>query len=132
MSISIINLLAMVSLSRKTRQKTIIVQEIAKIGQFFNAEELYKRARKKEAHIGIATVYRVLKDLKNTHKLHAYWCDKRIIYSQEDKSHCHFICEKCNKVSHLPLEKLDFLKKNVQGSICHVQIDVTGICEGCL
>lgn len=117
--------------SRNTRQKELIIDEIEGFDRFFNSEELFERVKKKDSKMGIATVYRVLKDLKSKHKLHAYVCDRRTIYSRDKKSHCHFKCEKCGKISHVDVEKLDFLKKSFSGEICHVQIDVTGICSNC-
>lgn len=117
--------------TRNTKQKEIIYEEIDKVGKFFNAERLYERAVKKDKNLGIATVYRVLKDMKNKHNLHSYICDRKIIYSKENRNHCHFICEKCGRIDHIHLDKLDFLKKNIHGDICHIQIDVNGICDKC-
>ncbi len=119
------------AVSRNTRQKEIITEEVDKFDRFFNSQELFDRVKKKDSKIGIATVYRVLKDLKTKHRLHSYTCDRRTIYSKEKKSHCHFTCEKCGKVSHIDVDNFNFLKKNVEGNVCHVQIDVTGVCEKC-
>ncbi|HJO14566.1 MAG: transcriptional repressor [Candidatus Pacearchaeota archaeon] len=119
------------TISRNTRQKELIIEEIEKFNRFFNSEELFERVKNKDGKIGIATVYRVLKDLKGKHRLHSYVCDRKTIYSKDSRSHCHFRCEKCGEVSHVNVEKLDFLKKNFPGDICHVQIDVTGICPNC-
>lgn len=117
--------------SRNTRQKELIIEEIEKFNRFFNSDELFERVSKRDGKIGIATVYRVLKDLKGKHGLHSYVCDRKTIYSREKKSHCHFTCEKCGKIRHIDIDKLDFLKKNVDGDVCHVQVDVTGVCSNC-
>mgnify|MGYP001575197794 CR=1 FL=1 len=117
--------------NRNTKQKELIYKEAERFQKFFNAEELHKEIIKKDKNLGVATVYRILKDMKNNNKLHSYICDRKIIYSKENKTHCHFICEKCHSINHILLDKIDFLKKNIDGDICHIQIDVSGICDKC-
>lgn len=95
---------------------------------FFNAEELHQKVAKK--NIGLATIYRFLKERENQGEVHAYICNKRRIYSLGKKNHTHFSCESCNKVAHLHLKNVDFLD-SIPEKICHFQIDITGICALC-
>ncbi|PNX53800.1 MAG: hypothetical protein BV458_02675 [Thermoplasmata archaeon M9B2D] len=118
--------------SRKTKQKELIQTEIVSLKSFFTADELYENIKKKDATIGIATVYRFLKDLRKRKELHSYVCDRKMIYSHNEDNHCHFICQKCDVVTHFTIDKIDFLKKQINGDICHFQIDVHGICNDCL
>ena len=118
--------------SRKTKQKEIISKEFDKINHLFSAEELFKKVNKKDKTIGIATVYRFLKENRNKRKIHSYTCNRRIIYSKEENNHCHFICEKTGKIIHFHLENLDFLKgiKNkIPGSINSIQLEIKGECK---
>lgn len=117
--------------SRNTRQKEILEEEIRKTESFFTSEDIFEKAKEKDKNIGIATVYRFLKTLSKKEILHSYRCDKKKIYSKENKSHCHFICERCGNTSHFNIEKLNFLKSNIEGEICHFQIDIKGICKDC-
>lgn len=117
--------------ARNTRQKELLDEEVNKFGAFFSAEELLSKAKKKDEKIGIATVYRFLKGLSDKRKIHSYTCCRKTIYSVDKRSHCHFICEKCGKVSHIDVSSIDFIKDRIKGSICHFQIDVTGICDDC-
>jgi len=117
--------------SRETKQKEILNNEIKKFSSFFNADELYEKVKKKDPRLGIATVYRFLKDLKNKNKIHFYVCDRKDIYSFNDKNHCHFVCLKCGKVKHLKITSLNFLEKKFD-KICHFQINLEGICKDCL
>lgn len=129
----------MKSSSRETRQKQIMEHELEKVNSFFTAEELFGKVKnnknnKNDKNIGIATIYRFLKDLKSKRKIHTYVCDRRVLYSKEKNSHCHFICEKCNKTIHFDVKSIDFLKNKLKGkasSICHFQIDVQGVCKDC-
>jgi Fur family transcriptional regulator, ferric uptake regulator len=101
--------------SRKTKQKELIQSEISQLTSFFTAEELYENIKKKDATIGIATVYRFLKELRKRKELHSYICERKMIYSHDENNHCHFICQKCEKITHFTIDKIDFLTKKLKG-----------------
>jgi len=122
----------MVKQSRKTKQKELIQSELSTFSSLFTADELFEKIKKKDNTIGIATIYRLLKDLRKKKELHSYICERKMIYSKEKNNHCHFICQKCDQITHFNIEKIDFLKSKIKGEICHFQIDVHGICEKCL
>ncbi|MEM0493003.1 MAG: transcriptional repressor [Candidatus Thermoplasmatota archaeon] len=118
--------------SRRTRQKESIRDEISKSKSFFTVEELYDKIKEKNPAIGIATVYRYLKELRRNKKIHSYICNRRMIYSKEDVNHCHFICERCGRIKHFNIDRIDFLREKIKGDVCHFQVDVYGVCEDCL
>jgi len=122
----------MVKKTRKTKQKELIESEVKTFTSLFTADELFDKIKKKDNTIGIATVYRLLKDLRKKKELHSYVCERKMIYSREKNNHCHFICQKCDQITHFNIEKIDFLKSKIKGEICHFQIDVHGICDQCL
>lgn len=120
--------------SRNTKQKELLTEEVKKFNSFFTAEDFFKQVRKKDPKIGIATVYRFLKDLVNKKELHSYICDRRTLYSRQNNSHCHFICEKTGKIIHFDINNLDFLKhikSKIPGSIRSVQLEIKGTCDDC-
>ncbi|MGV8142345.1 MAG: Fur family transcriptional regulator [Candidatus Pacearchaeota archaeon] len=117
--------------TRETRQKKTIEKELTKMRFFFTAEELHRIVLKADRNIGIATVYRFLKDLKKSSKIHAYLCDRKGLYSIKEMNHNHFKCESCGKMEHIKIENLDFVKNFVKGEICHFQVEVSGICTQC-
>ncbi len=121
----------MKKLSRQTKQKAIVERHILNFKTFFTAEELYSQIIKEDAKIGIATIYRFLKDLRKKGLLHSYTCNRKILYSAKQKSHCHFTCEKCSQISHFDIKKIDFIKEKAYGDVCHFQLDITGICNNC-
>ena len=116
---------------RQTKQKELLNEEVKKFNSFFTAEELLTKTNKRDSKLGIATVYRFLSDLLTKRQIHSYVCNRKTIYSTQNNSHCHFTCEKCGKVEHIHVNSLDFIKNNINGSICHFQIDVTGLCNQC-
>ena len=88
----------MTKTSRKTKQKDLINKEINKFKTFFKAEDLYKKIRTIDKNIGLATIYRALKELRKNKKIHSYTCENKLVYSKENKSHCHFICEETGEL----------------------------------
>ena len=116
---------------RETKQKKILREELEKFDSFFTSEELHDKAKKRDARIGVATVYRFLANMKKMSRLHSYTCGRKAVYSGNLDSHCHFICQKCGKKMHITMDKLDFLRKNFKGRVCHFQIDISGICQEC-
>ena len=118
-------------LTRNTKQKKIIEEYVRRTKTFFSAEELYERIKSKHPEIGIATVYRYLKEKEKTKEIFSYICDRRKIYSIQEKSHCHFICEETGKTIHFELDNIDFIKNKVPGKISSIQIEIKGICDKC-
>ncbi|MFA6089333.1 MAG: transcriptional repressor [Candidatus Woesearchaeota archaeon] len=117
--------------SRNTKQKELLNKTLNEINSFFSAEYFHNQVMKKDNSIGIATIYRYLSDLKTKKQIYSYICDRKTIYSKENKSHCHFICEKSNKTHHFEIDSLDFLKNKIPGSIISFQLEVRGICNEC-
>ena len=117
--------------TRNTKQKEFIQKEINKTQKFFKAEDLFEKIKKKDNKIGLATIYRFLKNLRNKKNIFSYMCNGKHIYSKEQKSHCHFICEKTGKIIHFDVDSLDFLKDKIPGEISSFQIEVKGECKTC-
>ena len=121
----------MARLNRQTRQKEILLKELEKFNSFFTCTDIHNKAKKVNPRIGIATIYRFLKDLREKKELHSYLCDRKTIYSKEENNHCHFICQQCGETKHFEVSNLDFLKNKLKGNICHFQVDVYGVCDKC-
>jgi len=117
--------------SRNTRQKEFISKHMDMIDGFFTAEDLHRRVIQDHPDIGIATIYRFLKNQRKEKKVHSYTCNGRLSYSKDQKSHCHFICEETGKVTHFNVDSLDFLKNKIPGTITSFQIEVKGKCNEC-
>ncbi len=117
--------------TRETRQKKAIEKELLKMRFFFTAEELHEIISRTDPKIGIATVYRFLKELKKSRKIHEYLCDRKGLYSIKEMNHSHFKCESCGRIEHVAIKNLDFFKNFVDGDICHFQVEVSGICGVC-
>jgi Fur family transcriptional regulator, ferric uptake regulator len=118
--------------SRNTRQKEIIEMEILRVNRLFSAEELYGILKTNGNEVGIATIYRLLNVLISEGKLHSFICERKRLYSIRESSHCHFTCQSCGKITHFEMDKIDSIRKKVDGQICHLQVEVSGFCRTCL
>ena len=116
--------------SRNTIQKEVISNIANKESGFFNAEDLYDKVSKIDNNIGIATIYRFLKESKENRELYSFTCERKQIYSKNKTTHCHFICEKCEKTFHFDVNNIDFIPKKL-GKPTHVLLEVKGICNEC-
>lgn len=114
--------------SRNTRQKELLSETAQSFETFFDAEDLLTKVKDKK--LGIATVYRFLKEEVKKGRLHAYNCNRRTVYSKT-KQHCHMVCKNTGKTMHFDIDDIDFIKKKIPGSIISIQIEVTGICNDC-
>ncbi len=119
----------MPNISRHTKQKKLLQHELNSFQYFFTAEDLYDRVKKHD--IGIATVYRFLKEMAKGNRIHSYKCDKKTVYSLSSSSHFHFTCQKCGETSHIKIDSVQFLRDALKEKICHFQINVEGICRQC-
>src|SRR3989338_7479649 len=95
---------------RHTRQKELIKTEMEKFSSFFTAEELFNKVKDKK--IGIATVYRFLREFDKK-ELCCFVCNRKTVYSRRKDNHCEFTCQKCNKTFHFNVDSLDFLKNKI-------------------
>ena len=100
-----------------------------KLKGFFSAEDLLEKVSTKDKKIGIATIYRYLKDLRKKDSIYSYICNGKTIYSFEKKSHCHFECVETGEIFHFEIDDLDFLKDKIPGEIESVQLEVKGFCR---
>ena len=116
---------------RQTKQKRIILKELEHMKGFFSSDELYSAVKAKDDRIGIATVYRFLKDAKERNVIYSYLCNRRRVYSSEKRSHCHFICENSGKIVHFDVDSLDFLRNKIPGDVNSFQLEVRGVCKEC-
>ncbi|HLC52103.1 MAG TPA: transcriptional repressor [Candidatus Nanoarchaeia archaeon] len=119
-------------MKRMTKQKRLLYEEIKRLSSFFDAYDFYNQISKTYPKVGIATIYRFLNNLENDGEIHAFFCNNKKIYSSNKTSHAHFKCEKCEKLEHINIKKVDFLKETYNGEVCHFQIELTGICSECI
>ena len=122
---------------RVTRQRALIMEIIRRGRGHLDADEIYRRAREKEPHISLSTIYRTLQVLKQVGVIEELRFDEthhRYEVKPSTKHH-HLVCLGCGKVIefHYPLSQ--HIKKNVAEAkdfdIVEAEVRILGYCANC-
>ena len=125
------------SSQRVTAQRTLLLELLRQSSGHVDADELYRRARKKNSRISLSTVYRNLQLFKKLGLIDERHFDEEH-HHYERKSgeeHQHLLCINCGKVVEFdyPVSKKfrENIGKKYDFDITGVEIHVTGLCSGC-
>ncbi len=125
------------SSQRVTAQRTLLLELLRQSGGHVDADELYRRARKKNSRISLSTVYRNLQLFKKLGLVEEHHFDEEH-HHYEVKSgtaHQHLLCINCGKVVEFacPVSwKLrEDIGKQYDFDITGVEVRVTGLCSSC-
>jgi Fur family ferric uptake transcriptional regulator len=117
--------------SRFTRQKSLLQGLVSLQEGFFSAVRLHELALKKDSSLGLATVYRFLRDAKRSGLLSEYVCDRKKVYAKGRIGHCHFVCERTGRMIHFDLDDISVLQEKIPGTITSFSLEVKGVCDDC-
>ena len=123
---------------KSTRQRDRIVHAFFDAGRHVSAEELYHRIRTQDPSIGLVTVYRTLKLLREAGLAtgrqfgDAY---TRFDPSPTDRPHDHLICTRCGKIQEFADDNLHALREKVARSrgftVTEHRLELYGFCREC-
>ncbi len=122
---------------RVTQQRALLTELIETHSGHLDAETLYRRAKERDEHISLATVYRTLSLLKNldlVDELHL--SESHHHYEpKSDAQHYHLVCVRCGKVIEFQSPLVDRLQRAISGRygfvVSSAQIDFCGYCPDC-
>lgn len=119
---------------RITCQKKIILDYLKSVKTHPTAKEVFEAVRKKLPRVSLATVYRILKNLKEKGEILEIPQD--VFHFDGDISpHAHFICQRCKKIFDIfnECQKCQIIKeqKLKVGKIKSYQIYFYGLCKNC-
>jgi len=121
-----------------TSQRKIILDAFLRTERHVSAKDLYDIIRKRNPEIGLATVFRTLRLLReaNIAKVVSFG-DKKLRYEHKygHKHHDHLICVKCGRF----VEVLDKNIERLQNELCKKagftlerhKMDIYGVCREC-
>lgn len=120
---------------RNTKQKKLIFDIVENNYCHMTASEIHKKACLDISNISLGTVYRILNDLVEHHKIVRIKTKSGINHYDHltDNNHYHFICDKCQKI--IDIFDIDLIINDKQLSkLCINSVDVTltGLCDDCL
>ncbi len=122
--------------TRVTSQRALILETIRQGEGHLDADEIYRRARKRQPRLSLSTVYRTVQALKKLgliEELHFDESHHRYEAKPQSKHH-HLVCLGCGRVIEFqyPLSRI---KRYVAGGgdfeIVDADIRVTGYCPRC-
>ncbi len=121
---------------RNTKQRKVILEELAKLESHPTASELYEIVRKRLPRISLGTVYRnleILSQFRKINTLHPAGFEKR--FDGRTDLHYHVRCVRCGRLDDVPLEPfhaIDEAARNVtEYEILSHSIEFVGVCSGC-
>ena len=122
---------------RVTHQRALIMEIIRQGRGHLDADEIYRRAREKESHLSLSTVYRTLQMLKKLGLVEELHFDEEHHHYEVKPSveHHHLVCLGCGRVIefHYPLSR--YLRKKVPEAkgfdITETEVRMTGYCAKC-
>lgn len=123
---------------KNTRQRERIVRAFFAAGRHLSAEELYHRIQTQDPGIGLVTVYRTLKLLREAGLAterqfgDAY---TRFDPNPTDWPHDHLICTRCGKIQEFEDSTLRSLQEKVARtmgfSVTEHKLELYGLCRDC-
>lgn len=123
---------------KATRQRERIVRAFFAAGRHLSAEELYHQTRAQDPSIGLVTVYRTLKLLREAGLAtgrqfgDAY---TRFDPNPADRPHDHLICTRCGKIQEFADASLHALREKVARSrgftVTEHRLELYGFCREC-
>ena len=121
---------------RMTRQRRIILEELAKLTSHPTADELYRIVRRRIPRISLGTVYRNLELLSRQGtilKLDTAGTQKR--FDADTKRHYHVECSRCGRVADVTLRPQGHLERAIRSATDYVItghcISFVGLCPKC-
>ena len=120
---------------RYSKQREQVYETIASSMEHLKVEEIYQALKQGESKIGIATVYRNVKELESCGRIRKIKDLEGVDhYDATIQIHPHFICRKCNCVYDIDSKNYDIIEKMqklTKHTIESIDITLRGICDRC-
>jgi len=122
---------------RVTNQRALIMEIIRQREGHLDADEIYRRAREKEPHLSLSTVYRTLQMLKKLGLVEELHFDEGHHHYEVKPSteHHHLICLGCGRVIEFNRPLSRYIKRNIPEAkgfdIAETEVRMSGYCSKC-
>jgi len=122
---------------RVTHQRALIMEIIRQGRGHLDADEIYRRAREKEPHLSLSTVYRTLQMLKKLGLVEELHFDETHHHYEVKPSaeHHHLVCLGCGRVIEFNRPLSRYIKGNVPEAksfdIIETEVRMSGYCAKC-
>ncbi len=123
---------------KATRQRELIAKAFFATNTHISAEALYRRVSGRDRRIGLVTVYRTLKLLKEAGLAHErQFGEGRALFehASSERHHDHMICTECGKITEFENCKIEALQEQVarrfEFSLQYHKLELYGFCREC-
>ena len=123
---------------KKTSQRNLIMNKILSKGGHLSAEDLFSDLKSSQASIGLATIYRTLKVLKEAGVLeeHSFIEGKSLFeLAFPDRHHDHLVCLSCQSVLEFLDQKIEERQEQIAKQngfiLAKHTMNLFGYCEAC-
>jgi Fe2+ or Zn2+ uptake regulation protein len=103
---------------RITSQRALLLQIIQESGAHLDAEELYRRAKRRDPRLNLTTVYRALNLFKESRLIEPSYLThdhrRERFESKPAAEHYHFTCRRCGKVIEFESPLIEQLRREVK------------------
>lgn len=123
---------------KATRQRQLIARAFFATNTHISAEALYRRVSGRDPRIGLVTVYRTLKLLKEAGLAHErQFGEGRALFehASSERHHDHMICTDCGKITEFANCKIEALQEQVARrfafTLQYHKLELYGLCRDC-
>jgi Fur family transcriptional regulator, ferric uptake regulator len=124
---------------KSTKGRGIILKELERRGEHFNAENLHQSLSQKELRVSKPTIYRTLKLFEKLRLIERFDVKKNCFYYEPllyRGEHGHLVCEECGKIVDFSIKDFDALRSSISHdkgfTLGYLSIRAFGLCESCL
>ena len=118
---------------RNTAQKKLIFSELEGRCDHPSVATLYEDLKKKNSHISLSTVYRVLNDAAGVGEVVRIHVGMEDHFDGNISGHCHLICTECGAIldEKFPTEALSALAERSGYRLFSTHAEFYGLCPDC-
>jgi len=123
---------------KATRQRRLIARAFFGTNTHISAEALYRLVNGRDRRIGLVTVYRTLKLLKDAGLAHErQFGDGRALFehASSERHHDHIICTECGKITEFENCDIEALQEQVARrlgfTLRYHKLELYGLCRTC-
>lgn len=123
---------------KATRQRQLIARAFFATHAHISAEALYRRVSGRAPRIGLVTVYRTLKLLKDAGLAYErQFGEGRALFehASSERHHDHLICTECGKITEFANREIEALQEQIASgfgyAIQYHKLELYGLCRDC-
>jgi len=122
---------------RGTRQRELVVRTFFNLGRHVSAHDLYREVRRRDRRIGLVTVYRTLRLLRDAGlaEERRFTRDSSLFEPRPHRHHDHMICLVCGEIVEFENETIETLQEEAAQragfTILTHKLELYGECGRC-